>query len=335
MNNLDFLRDLPNCLLKHSESARSLTTFGIGGSVENLIEPSNLEAVRELIRQLSSRKLKYRIIGAGSNVVFSDNGVIEPVVRLNRAFGGCLIYRDEVSSLEQLEKLREKSLSEKNFIEDDEISSVKLLAFAACPLMKLSRLVSEQALGGLEFAAGIPASIGGAVAMNAGAHGSEMSSIVDRVFVLNAKGQLRILKNSELNFAYRHSAICREDFVLATVLNLERGNKEAIKTKRKKSLDYRKMTQPLSMPSAGSVFVNPEAKLLDEQKVFSAQLLEHCGLKGVREGSVAYSDMHANWLVRVSDEAKTADFIKLVEQGKKLVQSEFGITLKTEIKIWD
>lgn len=331
MANPEFLKANSDCQVKESQPAKSLTTFGIGGEAALVVEPANLYALQSVLNELRIADQDYRTIGAGSNVVFSDSGVSLPLIHLGRSFGGFVQIDSPPETIDSLELLRQRSEVRSSVFEP----VGDFLVFAACPLMKFSRIVSEQSLSGLEFAAGIPASFGGAIAMNAGAHGSEMSSIVNRVFIVNSAGKLGIRSREEMDFSYRHSNVTQGEVVIAAHIRLHPGNLESIKKRRKTCLDYRKMTQPLSLPSAGSVFVNPEGKLLEKQKTFSAQLLEHVGLKGVSQGGVAYSEMHANWLVRVSENAKTDDFIKLVEQGKKLVQAEFGIELKTEIKIWE
>ncbi len=309
----ELARELPSGLLvKAGVPARNLTTFGLGGNVETFIEVQRVDVLQELLRSLKRRGVSWRILGAGSNVIFGDGGLDSPVIRLGRELGG---YR---------------------FL--DEEQSGRVAVSAAASLMTLSRELSAAGFSGLEFAAGIPASLGGAVKMNAGAHGHSISEVVTSATVLDASGELRTREASELAFGYRRSSIAPGEIVVSAELALNRAEPEKIKAARSACLEYRKKTQPLHMPSSGSVFRNPSLEELSQGKIApgeaAAKLLERAGLKGMRRGAVGYAELHSNWLVRHEDEGRTADAHALIELGVETVEREFNVRLEPEIIIW-
>jgi len=326
---LQALQEAGKCRLKEKQHAKTLTTFGLGGLIELVVEPTSVIAASELLALFSDNKVEHKTIGAGSNVVISDNGIATPVIKLPKEFSKHHFIENFPDSLDSLEALLNESSSKPKEPKTDE--KQKILIFAASSLMRISRLVSENGLSGLEFAAGIPASIGGACVMNAGAHGGQMSDCIKLVYVIDAKGCLQIRSAKDLDFSYRHSALSESDLVIAAGLELEQSEKDAVISKRKECLDYRKATQPLSMPSSGSVFINPKT---NGEPVYSAELIEKVGLKGIEEGGVAFSSMHSNWLVKLNDDAKSSEFLYLVNKAKELVKEKFNVELKTEIKFW-
>jgi UDP-N-acetylmuramate dehydrogenase len=209
--------------------------------------------------------------------------------------------------------------------------------------MNISRTLSQEGKSGLEFGAGIPASLGGAVKMNAGAHGCSIATVVEGAVVCELDGTLRYLSNVDLNYSYRHSSILPSQIVVAVSLKLQDGDPETIKGQRQKCLDYRTKTQPLKFPSSGSVFRNPESPNLDPPKLdppesgtlkAAAYYLEQVGLKGHRLGGVGYSELHSNWLVRLDDSGRAEEVRNLIELGKKRVFEKFGLELKPEILQW-
>lgn len=293
--------------LLENVSARQLTTFGVGGAVRFLFDVETLSAAETAVKFALDRGLKFFFLGNGSNVVLPDGTLDGVLIRLGRGFNRTVGSEDELLNLipRKLDK--------------DEV-----LVLGATPLMSLSRKTSLEDRTGLEFAAGIPGTVGGAVRMNAGAHNSMMSSIVTGAIILNSS----IRFQSDLGFSYRHTNLTPNDLVLGAVLKLPRGEGETIRKKRQESLDYRKRTQPLHLPSSGSVFRNPPGEKA------AAHYLEQVGLKGERLGGVMYSEMHSNWLVRISDEARSQEVIRLIELGKRRVFEEFGISLTPEILLW-
>ncbi|MFN8389284.1 MAG: FAD-binding protein [Bdellovibrionota bacterium] len=337
----DHLRRLPELHpeagYRENVSARTLTTFGLGGAVKSLYEPRTLDALRALLVALFDDGLSYRTLGAGSNLVFSDNGISEPVIRLGRSFSGFTLIGESDPTPSSVEQLFHHVLHPSQI--DSSAAAVRCLALAGAPLMSLSREVTNRGYSGLEFGAGIPASIGGAVVMNAGAHGSQFSDVVTKVFAVDRNGSDLILTKEQLNYSYRHSELPPGTLVLGVELLLRAEDLEIVRKRRADCLAYRKETQPLSLPSAGSAFRNPSRGDLPHDTMdaprAAAQLLEQVGLKGARKGGVAYSELHANWLVRVSDDARSEDARDLLQLGISKVQAEHSVTLRPEIVWWE
>ena len=190
-------------------------------------------------------------------------------------------------------------------------------------LARLAQEAGERGFSGLEFARGIPGSVGGAVMMNVGAHGGAMSAQILNVTALWADGTVKTLKNAELEFAYRFCSLRDQAWVLETELGFLPGDHQQILQTMKEYLTNRKLHQPLDKPSAGSVFKNPAGD-------FAGRLIEAAGWKGKRIGGAQVSDKHANFIVNLGN-AKSKDVLALIEGIRKDVQLKFGITLQTEI----
>lgn len=309
--------------------AAQLTTMGVGGSVALLCEPRSTSALCELLATLRSLHVPWRIIGAGSNVVVGDEGYAGAVVRLGSAFDGCSSARDFLSRA--LERDAERFPDEAPSLPEEE--ELRLFAYGGTSLMGLSRRTAGWGFSGLEFAAGIPAQLGGAVRMNAGAHGHAMEEVVERALVVTPEGNLVALSKEQLGFSYRHSSIANDMVIVGAELRLRRGDPAEIKERRSGCLDYRRRTQPLHRPSAGSVFTNPEPSP-DGAPRFAARLLEEAGLKGRRCGGVSYSPLHANWLVKMDDDAQASQVHELMLLGQSEVERRWGVTLRPEIIFW-
>ena len=273
-----------------------------------------------------------RVIGRGSNIILPDEPLSNTLVR----FGGELsnfgaIKEDFWEDKDQGAPL----LSLIAGLERSEVGSGGQLvfAFSGAPLVSLSRETALLGLSGLEFAAGIPGSVGGAVKMNAGAHGNEISEALDAVLLFSLKNGFYHRRKSELKISYRDGGIPGDSVVVgATFLLYHKGESET-KEKRRSCLDYRRQTQPLTVPSAGSVFRNP-GFVVESSPVSAGWLIEQAGLKGERIGGVAFSELHGNWLVRVDDSARAADAAELVALAKQRVLERFGVQLQEEIIFW-
>lgn len=300
-------------------SSSKLTTFKIGGNAAIVYEPSSLDSLADLVRRLDN----YYIIGNGSNVVFPDSGIRRPIIRLPAEFASWQVVECFPDSLDLVKNINVNSAFENQ-------NEINVLVFAAMSLMRLSSDLTNLSLTGLEFAAGIPATLGGAVAMNAGAHGSEISDLVESLYVMDAEGKIKKIEKALLSFSYRNSTI--SGIVVAAALKLRHGDKDQVVAKRRSCLEYRKSTQPLSMPSAGSVFLN--IQLPNNEIKYAASLLESIGIKGQRIGGVEFSQMHSNWIVKVSEDAKTEDLIKLINKAQAIVKEKYSLDLITEIKFW-
>lgn len=294
---------------RYNLSGKNLTHFKIGGPCARVVQISDIETLAGFLDGLHRRGENWRILGAGSNLLIDDSGVDEWVIQLRGMF----------------EQSRE-------------LSAGCWEVGAGVGLMRLSQRITEMGYSGLEFAAGIPGTIGGGIVMNAGAHGKELSSIVHSVKALTGKGELKVFSRDELSFSYRHSVFCSSDsvnlgsnerlIVLSAILNLEAGDVEELIKVRGECLAYRKRTQPLTEPSAGSIFTNPSSELS------AGRLIEECGLKGHAIGGAEISSKHANWIVNRSRSASASDVRALVQLCQEEVEKKFGISIRPEIRLW-
>ncbi len=278
---------------------RSITTFAIGGKIPNFMEVHSLDQLKEALNIIASEGPDYKVIGAGSNVLISDEGLSSFVVRLGKEFSN---------------------------IEDQ--SSGRFYVGGATSLMSLSRKLSDAGYAGLEFAGGIPASVGGAVFMNAGAHGGEMCNIIESVDILTENCEVVTLKTKEINYSYRTSHFPKGSVVIGATIKLIESSKEETSRLRSEHLAERKKRQPLTMPSAGSVFRNPSIEHS------AGSLIEQVGLRGFALGGAIVSEMHGNWIVNPKKEAKAIEVISLIEKCKEEVMKKFKIALKEEVIFW-
>lgn len=280
-----------------NEPLANHTTMKIGGPADVLVEPKSLEKLQETMETINKYKVKWTAIGRGSNLLVSDLGIEGVVIKLG-------------NGMDHLE------------LEGEEVH-----VGGGYSLIKLVTIISKKGLTGLEFAGGIPGSVGGAVYMNAGAHGSDMSKVLKKAHILFEDGKMEWLTADELNFSYRTSILQKErpGICLEAVLNVEQGNREEVVAQLQKNKDYRRDTQPFSYPCAGSIFRNP---LPD----YAGQLIEKAGLKGHKIGGAKVSDMHANFIVN-DDGAKAQDVLDLIEYIKETILEKYNIQLETEVEI--
>jgi len=300
--------------LKKNVSLKNYTTFKIGGPAKYFFETKNKKDLIKAILVAKSKKLPFFILGGGSNLLVSDEG-----------FRGLVI----------------KILFSKSYFLNSQIS-----AEAGTILAELLSATLNTGLTGLEWAAGIPGTVGGAIYGNAGAFKKSMKDITKTVTVLeikNQKSNIKNLRNKDCKFCYRNSIFKQKKnlIILSATLQLKKGNKLKIEKRIKEYLNYRKETQPLNFPSAGSVFKNPKnfsaGELGEEDKSSSlsfaaARLIEECGLKGKRIGNVKISEKHANFIVNLGG-GKAKDVKKLINLAKKKIKEKFGITLEEEIEL--
>ena len=285
--------------VRSSVSAASCTTFAVGGPLACLAEPQNIDELRRLLRFLEAQKLPWRVLGNGSNLLVSDSGLAECVVRLGRGF---------------------RSVTP--------LGNAEFEVGAGAALMTLSRELSEQGYSGLEFAGGIPAAMGGAVRMNAGAHGGEMAQVLTRVSWVTADGEEVTAAAAALAFAYRRSELPPGVVVSSMVLKLTPSDAAECIARRAKFLAERRAKQPLASPSAGSVFKNPSP---DRS---AGYLIEKAGLKGRRIGGAEVSAMHANWIINPSRAASAEDVHALIKLCQDEVRAKFGVELQAEVIEW-
>ncbi len=273
------------------------TTFRIGGNARVFVEPKDERELSGIVKKCRELSIEYLVVGNGSNLLVSDDGVSKAVVKLGGDF-------------EKIEQVDETTVR----------------AGAAVPLSVLCRFALSNGLSGLEFAYGIPGTVGGAAFMNAGAYGGEMKDVVSACEHMDSDGNFGKLSKNELSFGYRRSAYCENGSVVTFVtFKLEKGDKPQIEEKMNELLQRRIDKQPLSFPSAGSVFKRPEG-------YFAGALIEQSGLKGKKIGGAQVSEKHAGFIVNVG-EATCGDVKELIEFCQKTVLEKFGVSLETEIKM--
>jgi len=321
MNSLSLASTEVKGLKRYRSSGVELTTMGVGGPVNEVCEVDSIVSLQMLIREFVEQGTKFRVLGAGSNVVIPDAGIRQPIIRLARSFSGLF----DVHSFADL-PLRTPEPAWFSLDAD----RTHVFSLAGGSLMRVSRELSNRGLSGLEFAAGIPATIGGAVAMNAGAHGSEIGDVLVAVALVTPDGACVVLPAKSLELSYRSCELPRGSVIVGALFSLAKREPSACVEERKRCLGYRKETQPLTLPSAGSVFTNPDS----ERGVFAGALLERVGLKGKEYGGIAYSELHANWLVKVADSASAEAVATLVRLGREQVKIECGEELHAEIQLW-
>lgn len=278
---------------------RALTTFAIGGSC-TLVEPIAEAQLIQVMRLFHAEGVSPQLLGAGSNLLIPDEGIQVPVIRLGHGF---------------------------NFVK--QLDHRRFEVGGAVSLMRLSRNLSDMGFSGLEFAGGIPASLGGALRMNAGAHGGEIATLLERARCVLPDGTVQDFERKELRCSYRCTSIPAGAFIVSAVLQLTPGDRGAITTLRSRYLEERKSRQPLALPSAGSVFRNPSPERP------AGKLLEQCGMKGAREGGAAVSTLHANWIVNLERKALASDVRRLIAACQSAAKQQHGIELHPEIVLWE
>lgn len=291
---ISLIKSINDVELKCDEDMSLHTTLKMGGKAHVFVTVKTMAALGELIRVFKSVKLDYFLLGNGSNILVSDKGLDIPVIRLAGDF-------DKVSA------------------EGDMIK-----AGAAALLSSVARTALDNSLTGLEFASGIPGSVGGAMVMNAGAYGGEMKDAVVSVKVMDENGDVSEYSNEDMAFGYRDSILkCRKLIVIETVFKLNKGDKESIKNTMDELNKKRREKQPLEYPSAGSTFKRPEG-------YFAAKLIEDAGLKGYTVGGACVSEKHAGFCVN-KDNGTASDFYKLMSDIKDRVYKNSGVTLEPEV----
>ena len=273
---------------------KNYTTYKVGGNARCIIYPKSTKELVKLVKLIKKYNLKYKILGNGSNLLFSDNDYNNVLIKLN-----------ELSNIEIIDN--------------------KITVGAGFSLMRLAAIATRHSLTGLEFAAGIPGTIGGAIFMNAGAYKSDMGYIVSSVKVLTPDLKIITLTNNELNFHYRTSFLQQNSnyICLEAIIKLKHGKKSEIEKVIKDRKTRRISSQPLEYPSAGSVFRNPSSELP------SGKIIEDLGLKGLKKGGAQISTKHANFIINTGN-ATAKDIKELIEFVKKSVKEHYDIDLKVE-----
>ncbi len=286
------------CACLREEPMSRHTTFRIGGPADRFLTVTDEKQLIGLLQILREERLPWLLLGNGSNLLVSDQGIRGAVIALSGDFS-------RVELLPDGETVR---------------------AGAAAPLASVCAFAREHSLSGLEFAWGIPGSAGGAAYMNAGAYGGEMKDIVKRVTHLTEGGEVVTVSCGELDFSYRHSRYTGgSDVILSVEYRLVPGNREEISAKMEELMGRRKEKQPYDQPSAGSVFKRP-------QNGFAAALIEECGLKGRKIGGAQVSPKHAGFIVNTGG-ASCRDVLALIDMIKEKVAAEKGTQLECEVRV--
>lgn len=280
----------------YNELMKNHTSFKIGGPADKVIMPETEEELIEAVRNCREEKVNCYVMGNGSNILVRDGGVKGTVIKI------------------------EKNLS------DISIKGNRITVQSGALLTRLSKEALKYSLKGLEFANGIPGTVGGAIAMNAGAYGGEMKDVVYKVKALDKKGEVIEYFGEEMNFGYRSSRVQDERLIVLEVeIELEKGNYDEIKEKMNDLTIRRKTKQPLEYPSAGSTFKRPEG-------YYAGKLIQDSGLKGLRHGGAQVSEKHSGFVINIEN-ASSNDVENLIRVIQKTVKDKYNVFLEPELKV--
>lgn len=287
---------LSGCEIRFDESLANYTTIRIGGRVNAVAFPMTLQVFLKCLEILNTHSVPFKILGGGSNVVPPNS------------FNGVIVHT--------------------RYLTNVDISGNRITAECGIPLRRVLNLAAEAGLSGLEFASGIPGTLGGALYMNAGAFGGEISQVVESVDVLDDTLKPRKLSVEEIGYGYRQSLFKNNGLtILSATLSLHKGEPKKIREKMQDILSKRLEKQPIQFPSAGSVFLRPKPDF------YVGSTIDKLELKGLRVGGVEVSRKHAGFIVNVGGGTQK-DLIELVEKIKSRVYERTGVVLQTEIDIW-
>jgi len=274
--------------VKLDEPMKNHTSFKVGGPADILVTPVSVSQLSQILKLCKNKSVPVFVMGNGTNLIVRDKGIRGVVVKI-------------FDNLNQFT------------VKDDIIT-----AYAGILLSRVSTIAYENGLTGLEFACGIPGTLGGAVAMNAGAYGGEMKDVVVETEYMDKDGEIRVVRDDGHQFGYRTSFIQKNSgIVIKTSMKLKKGNQEEIKALMDDLTQRRQEKQPLEMPSAGSIFKRPEG-------YFAGKLIEDCGLRGHRIGGAEVSQKHCGFIVNTGD-AKAKDILDLIEYIRNTVKMKLGL----------
>lgn len=294
IKNLYEVIDRANIMI--DEPMKNHTYFKVGGPADILVTPEDIGEIQAVIKICKENGVKYYLIGNGSNLLVKDGGIRGVVIKLSK-------------------------------IDKIEVQGVKIIAQSGATLFNVAEVALGKGLKGMEFASGIPGSIGGAAAMNAGAYDGEMSMVMESMIAINDNGELLTLTNGEMELDYRSSAILKYGYTVVSVtLNLQVGDMEVIKARMDTLAKRRSDKQPLEYASAGSTFKRPEGH-------FAGKLIEDCGLKGTCVGDAQVSEKHSGFIINRGN-ASAKDIFDLIQLVQRAVEEKYGVKLHTEVKIW-
>lgn len=295
MNTEKITADLGAINLKFSEPLSKYTYTETGGPADVLAFPKTVAEVKELTDYCRSENIPMTVLGNASNLIVRDKGIEGMVIILTDMNG-------------------------------EEVIGTELRVEAGAKLIDTARVALAHRLTGLEFACGIPGSIGGAIYMNAGAYGGEVADVVKSVDYINQAGEVKTASNQELNFSYRHSIFQEEHgVILSVVFDLALGEEAAIAEKMAELTELRESKQPLEYPSCGSVFKRPEGH-------FTGKLIQDAGLQGLVWGGAQISEKHAGFIVNIN-KATATDYVELIAHIQAVIKEKFDVILETEVRV--
>ncbi|MBR0136835.1 MAG: UDP-N-acetylmuramate dehydrogenase [Erysipelotrichaceae bacterium] len=281
--------------VRENVSFTLLTSFRVGGACRCLIQPKDTKTLKELISFLKNEEVPYKVFGNGTNLLCSEADFDGVIIKLTDYFSHYTIDGEEIC------------------------------AESGCSIIALSNIAHNNSLSGLEFASGIPGTLGGCIFMNAGAYNSSMSNVIKEVTILNEEGEIEVLTNEQCEFSYRDSVFKRRNIVIiSAVLKLEYGDKKVIGDLMASRREKRITSQPLDYPSAGSVFRNPENNA-------SWKLVDGIGYRGKRYGDIAVSQKHSNFIINLG-RGNADDINRLIEEIQDLVKKQYDIDLICEVE---
>jgi UDP-N-acetylmuramate dehydrogenase len=279
-----------------NEPLANHTTWRIGGPADYLATPTSMEELTSAVRTAHHLELPMVVIGRGSNLLVQDGGVRGLVIKLHDSFADC------------------------------QIEETYLTALAGRSFVSAASIAVKGGLAGLEFATGIPGTVGGAVMMNAGAYGGQVADVLEWAEVMDAEGFVERLSREQLQFAYRFSVLKEAPrIVVRARFGLTKGDAVALTEKVKAWSKRRVASQPLSLPNCGSVFRNPEG-------THAGQLVESAGLKGFQMGGAQISEKHANFIVNRGS-ATAQDVLRLIRHAQNIIREQYGVDLETEVRV--
>ncbi|MCD6116003.1 UDP-N-acetylmuramate dehydrogenase [bacterium] len=276
-----------------NEMLSSHTSFKIGGPADLYVFPKDMEDLTNLVTYCQQENYPVFVIGNGTNLLVSDDGFRGVVIDLSQTFRHI------------------------------KVKGTELTVGAGVTLSGLLSFCTIRGFSGLEKLSGIPGQIGGCISLNAGAFGREIGDVVEAVRILDKFNTLEKISGDEINFGYRHTGLEKKSVIVEAVFNLTDGNPKEMEAVQRSYLQKRKKTQPLSLPSAGSVFKRPKGD-------FAGRLVEDAGCKGLRIGDAMVSKKHANFIVNVG-KARAVDVVRLIDEVRERVLKRFGATLEPEI----
>lgn len=302
--------------IKKDEPMAEHTTFRTGGNASVFVEAENVTQLKKILNIVAEYNVPYFVLGNGSNVLVRDEGYMGVIIKLADSFCDAMLWGEqEIKSMDRKPNLQVSALDE-----------TFLSAYGQEKLVTVAKEASRRGYTGMESLAGIPGTIGGAVAMNAGAYGTEIKDIIESAVVMDTKGNIFTLLRDELDLSYRHSIVQSEGMiVLKAVFRLKKGEQSKIDERLKSYQTARREKQPLEYPSAGSTFKRPEG-------YFAGKLIQEAGLRGYTVGGAQVSEKHCGFVIN-KNHATASDILQVINDVRDKVYKQFNVMLEPEVKI--